>query len=173
MPEHDSLLDLDSRTIDALMSDAYARLRALAAGQRRRLPAGETMSTTVLVHEAYLKVKRVGVRGEVDPDRFLGLCATAMRQILIDEIRRRQRAGANATLRTGDGKQLPNLTDMLHLDDALKKLATHGKRLVHVVECRFFAGYTEQETARALGVTERTVRRDWTKAKAYLTRALA
>jgi RNA polymerase sigma factor (TIGR02999 family) len=173
MPEHDSLLDLDSRTIDALMDDAYARLRALAAGQRRRLPAGETMSTTVLVHEAYLKVKRVGVRGEVDPDRFLGLCATAMRQILIDEIRRRQRAGANATLKTGDGQHAPPLTDMLHLDAALDELATHGKRLVQVVECRFFAGYTEPETARALGVTERTVRRDWTKAKAYLTRALA
>ncbi|MEE4329569.1 MAG: ECF-type sigma factor [Wenzhouxiangella sp.] len=165
-------LELDEQTIDALMQDAYARLRALAAGQRRRLPAGETLSTTVLVHEAYLKVKRVGVRGEVDPDRFLGLCATAMRQILIDELRRRQRQGIKVTLATRDSGHSANLTDMLQIDDALDDLARKDERLVRVVECRFFAGYTAEETARALGVTERTVRRDWTKAQAYLARAL-
>lgn len=168
-----ALLELDDQTIDALMQGAYARLRALAAGQRRKLPAGETMSTTVLVHEAYLKVKRVGVHGQLDPDRFLGLCATAMRQILIDEVRRRQRRGARLTLETSDGGGAPQLAEMLHLDAALDELAARGERLARVVECRFFAGYTEQETARALGVTERTVRRDWTKARAYLTRALA
>lgn len=177
MSDTHSLLDLDgqtldAQTIDALMQDAYVRLRALAAGQRRKLPAGQTMSTTALVHEAYLKVKRVGVPGQIDPDRFLGLCATAMRQILIDEVRRRSRRGRNATLNTADGGSAPQLTDMLHLDDALNNLADYGERLVRVVECRFFAGYTEQETARALAIDERTVRRDWIKAKAYLSREL-
>jgi len=173
MSDKDLPLDLDDQTLDALMQGAYARLRALAAGQRRKLPASATLSTTALVHEAYLKVRRVGVQGEFDPDRFLGLCATAMRQILIDEVRRRSRRGHNSTLSTADGGLEPQLTDLLHVDEALDNLAEHGERLVRVVECRFFAGYTERETARALGVTERTIRRDWTKAKAYLTRALA
>jgi len=172
MSDTDSLLDLDSHTLDALMHDAYGRLRALAAGQRRKLPAGQTISTTVLVHEAYLKVKRVGVRGEIDPNGFLGLCATAMRQILIDEVRRRNRRGENATLQTAHGGERAQLAEMLQIDEALDRLAVYGPRLARVVECRFFAGYTEQETARALDVTERTVRRDWIKAKAYLTRAL-
>jgi RNA polymerase sigma factor (TIGR02999 family) len=173
MSDSDALLELDNQTLDRLMHDAYARLRALAAGQRRKLPPGQTMSTTALVHEAYLKVKRVGVPGEVDPDRFMGLCATAMRQILIDELRRRDRKGQQATLKTLDGGVEPRLIDILQIDEALKELAARGERLVRVVECRFFAGFSEQETARALGVTDRTVRRDWTKARAYLTRALA
>jgi RNA polymerase sigma factor (TIGR02999 family) len=173
MSDASPLLELDGQTIDALMHDAYVRLRALAAGQRRKLPVGQTMSTTALVHEAYLKVKRVGVPGDVDPDRFLGLCATAMRQILIDEIRRRSRRGQSATLNTLHGGRPSPLAGLLDVDDALADLARHGERLVPVVECRFFAGYTEEETARALGVSERTVRRDWIKAKAYLTRVLA
>ncbi len=173
MTDSQSLLSLDQETIDLLMQDAYARLRAIAAGQRRKLPASQTLSTTALVHEAYLKVKRVGVRGQIDPDRFLGLCATAMRQILIDEVRRQQRSGLKATFRTAHGGQQLPLSELLQIDGALEELSKHGERLVPVVECRFFAGYTEEETARALGVTERTVRRDWTKAKAYLTRALA
>ena len=173
MPDSNALLELDSQTIDRLMHDAYARLRAMAAGQRGKLPAGQTLSTTALVHEAYLKVKRVGVSGEIDPDRFMGLCATAMRQILIDELRRRARRGPKSTLKTLDGGQESRLSDILQIDEALEELAGHGKRMVQVVECRFFAGYSEQETARALGVTDRTVRRDWTKARAYLTRALA
>jgi len=173
MSESKLPIELDSQTIDRLMHDAYARLRAMAAGQRGKLPPGQTMSTTALVHEAYLKVKRVGVQGDVDPDRFMGLCATAMRQILIDELRRRARRGHRSTLKTLDGRQETRLSDILQIDQALEDLGKHGKRLVQVVECRFFAGYSEQETARALGVTDRTVRRDWTKARAYLTRALA
>jgi RNA polymerase sigma factor (TIGR02999 family) len=166
-------IELDDQTLDRLMHDAYLRLRSMAAGQRGKLAAGQTLSTTALVHEAYLKIKRVGVPGELDPDRFLGLCATAMRQILIDELRKRARRGQQATLETLADRRTTNLTDILQVDDALSDLARHGERLVHVVECRFFAGYSEEETARALGVTDRTVRRDWTKARAYLTRALA
>lgn len=173
MAQTNGLLKLDQATLDVLMDSAYQRLRAMAAGQRRRLPVSETLSTTALVHEAYLKVQKAELADALDADRFLGLCATAMRQILIDEARRRQCVRMDHSLPTNlDGGQ-PPVSELLQIDQALDDLAKRGDRLVQVVECRFFAGYTEQETARALGVNERTVRRDWTKARAYLARSLA
>lgn len=150
-------------------------LRRQARHERRRVRAGETLRTTALVHEAFLRLHRGdGWLGEL---HFLRAAALAMRQALVDHAR------AKLTAKRGGG-QVDSLEDhaiepfwvsderLVALDDALQDLTRLNPRLTRVIECRFFAGYTEVETARVLGVTDRTVRRDWIKAKAWLFQAL-
>jgi RNA polymerase sigma-70 factor, ECF subfamily len=164
----------------------YNELRALAqaelAGERR----GHTLSATALVNEAYLKLS--GGRpiatpsGEpLDRARFFGLAARAMRQILVDHARTRGRQKRGGSwVRVGEAgfdvaalEEQASPVDTLDLDEALTRLASQHPDAARVVELRFFAGLTEAATAEVLGMSERTVRRHWTFARASLHRELA
>ena len=166
------------RSIDGLVALAYHELRAIA---HRRLaargPAG-TLSTTALVNEAYLRLVDQTGNGAYERSHFLAVASLAMRHVLVDRARER------VTLKRGGIRQRVTLDDahlavdaepdaLLELDDAMHQLAAFEPRLAHVVECRFFGGLTEPETAEALGITVRTVQRDWVKARVLLRRALA
>ena len=153
----------------------YEDVSRLAHRERRRVRAGETLQTTALIHEAYLKLLRSSHFN--DRAHFLRAAALAMRHILVNHARDRLAA------KRGGGAQIETLEDELdvgleedcsvvEVHEALDQLASFDERLAQVVECRFFAGYTEQDTAAALGLTERTVRRDWAKARAWLRVAL-
>jgi RNA polymerase sigma factor (TIGR02999 family) len=166
----------DPAALARAFESAYAELRRVAHGQLRRLRPGQTLTTTSLVHEAFVKL----VGSPVDPlDRahFLALAARAMRQILVDYARRRlsrKRGGAlRRTTLDGDAIAVETIAEeMIGIDRALARLESLDGRLVQVVECRFFGGMSEEEVAQALGVTDRTVRRDWQKARAFLLREL-
>ena len=133
------------------------------------------MRPTELVHEAYVKLSAGGAEAAVDRSHFLAIAARAMRQVLVDEARHRQAAKRGggwkrATLSGSHWVADFDVDELLTLNDALDELDPRQRQ---VVECRFFAGMDEGEIAEALGVTERTVRRDWVKARAWLYRALA
>ncbi|HUP22354.1 MAG TPA: sigma-70 family RNA polymerase sigma factor [Thermoanaerobaculia bacterium] len=163
----------DRTALDALLPLVYDELRRIARGQRQRLGSSLTVNTTALVHEAYLKLVKDRARHYTDRSHFFAVAATAMRQLLIDEAKR------HAAKKRGSGRRPISLDSvdvgvevqaesLLELDRALDKLGQVSPRLLRVVECRFFGGLTETETASALAVTDRTVRRDWAKARAWL-----
>ena len=165
--------DGDRRAFEELVAHLYDDLRRVARRQLYRARPGETLDTTGLVHETYLKL--VG-RSPVDCDdraHFLGLMARAMRQVIIDYSRRRR-----TEKRGGDRNRVPleeadpelrhDSEMLIALDEALDRLGSHDPRLVRLVECRFFAGFTEEETAEVLGVSRSTVQRDWIRARAWL-----
>jgi RNA polymerase sigma factor (TIGR02999 family) len=158
------------------MPVVYEELKRLARRERFRLSGGDTLTTTALIHEAYLRLARsprFASRGD-----FLRVAAVAMRRILVDRVRaqfaqkrgggaRRVEVDEVADLRVEDGERV------LAVHEALQRLGDLNPRLAGLVECRFFAGYSEPETAEALGVSERTVQRDWTLARAWLRKELA
>jgi RNA polymerase sigma factor (TIGR02999 family) len=151
----------------------YDELRRLAHRQLMREAPGQTIGTTALVHEAYLKLidqTRVEWAGRA---HFMAIAATAMRRILID------RARSRGSLKRGGGLQPIPIESvelaaeeradlLLALDEALTRLHALDARQAQVVECRYFGGMTEEETAAALGIGLRTVKRDWAKAKSWL-----
>jgi RNA polymerase sigma factor (TIGR02999 family) len=151
----------------------YAELREIADRLLRRESPGHTLQPTALVHEAWFKLAGDAAPNAVDQAHFLALAARAMRQVLVDHARRRRtakRGGAMPELTIADdrlGLAIP-LDDLLALDDALTRLGEHETRLARVVELRFFAGLSEEEVAATLGLTTRTVQRDWVKARAWL-----
>lgn len=160
---------------DRLLPLFYDDLKQLAHRERRRVGAGATMQTTALVNEAYLKLR--GSDGWNTDQHFLRAAALAMRHALVNH------AIARVAGKRGDGAPHDSLTAahdvaagddaaLLSLNEALERLAASSLRLAQVVECRYFAGYDERETATALGISERTVRRDWTLARAWLHREL-
>jgi RNA polymerase sigma factor (TIGR02999 family) len=163
--------------LDLVVTRAYHELRVIA---HRRLVAREghgTLSTTALVNEAYLKLVDQSRAGWSDRAHFLALASLAMRHVLVDRARERatlKRGGVHAQVTLDD--ELVGAEDqaamVLHLDEALHRLAAFEPRLARVVECRFFGGLTETETAQALDLTTRTVQRDWVKARVLLRRAL-
>ena len=160
----------DPATVNELLPLVYGELRRLAQRYMRHERPDHTLTTTALVHEAYLRlVDQTRVQWQ-DRNHFLGIAAIAMRRILVEHARRR-----NVQRRGGD-RQRVSLSDLsiaqddsadtlLALDEAMVRLAALSPRLVRVVECRYFLGLTEEETAAALEITSRTVRRDWIKAK--------
>jgi len=157
---------------DQILPLVYHELRRAA---RRELAArpSDTLSTTALVHELYLKFSHARRADWQNRAHFLSVAAVAMRHILVDRARRRlaeKRGGVHRTVTLDDALVAidNNAESLLELHEALDHLATLDQRLARVVECRFFGGMTEQETAEALGITERTVRRDWVKARALL-----
>lgn len=162
--------------VQLLVDALYADLHRLAHRERRRaLGRSDTLCTTALVHEAYLKLSRYG--GFRDRAHFLSTAALAMRQVLVGHARKRlaDKRGSGAALLPLDAAEdvlAESEERIVALDDALAALEEANPRLARVVECRYFAGYTEPETAEALGVTDRTVQRDWAKAKALLYEAL-
>ena len=165
-------------SLDRLVPQLYGELRAIAHRRIARRPDGGTLETTGLVHEVYLKlVDQSGVDVR-DRAHFLALASLAMRHVLVDRAKARgrlKRGGATGLI-TFDEERIAvddQPEALLQLDDALSWLASLEPRLARVVECRFFGGLGESEIAQALGVTERTVQRDWAKARMLLRRALA
>lgn len=161
---------------DELLPIFYADLKRLARRERSRVGAGGTLHTTALVHEAYLKLR--GTRSWNDEAHFLRAAALAMRHALVNHAEARKaakRGGGVPHLPLEEALDVGAASDetLLALDEALQRLARQSARLARVVECRFFAGFDERETARALGLSERTVRRDWTLARAWLYRELS
>lgn len=172
----------DANAMDRLMALVYDELRAIAHRQLRRRRPGQTLDTTALVHEAYLKLVDPGGAAWQERHHFFSVAAVAIRHILVDAARRRaaRKRGGEAVRVTFD-ELLPAQRDLgagvdaveiLALDQALTSLAALNERLSRLVELRFFAGLTEEETAEVLGTSERTVRRDWRKARAFLFHAL-
>jgi RNA polymerase sigma factor (TIGR02999 family) len=161
---------------DELLPLFYEELRRIGRRERRRVGAGATLQTTALVNEAYLKLRNV--KGWADDRHFLGAAALAMRHALVNH------AKAQIAQKRGGGGKKVSLTaagelgvaaeeDVVAVNEALERLAEHAPRPARVVECRYFGGYSEAETARVLGISERTVRREWTFAKAWLYKELA
>jgi RNA polymerase sigma factor (TIGR02999 family) len=168
----------EAGAFDALVPLVYADLRRLARVQRRRLPAGDTLDTTGLVHEAYARLVDAARVSWNDRGHFLAVAAKVMRHILVDYARTRGRLkrGGNQRMETLDEDMLAVARDaerLLDIDRALERLVHVDPRLVRLVECRFFAGLSEQETADALGLSLRTVQRDWLRARAALRRELS
>jgi RNA polymerase sigma factor (TIGR02999 family) len=170
--------------LDRLVPLVYEDLARMAHRQLGLEVAGHTLATSELVHEAYLRlVDQTRVQWS-DRAHFFAVASHLMRRVLVDHARRHRaarRGGVNRrpvpldALDSMDAGALA--TDeraevLLALDEALERLAALDERQARVVECRFFAGLTEPETAEALGVTERTVARDWVKARGWLYQAL-
>jgi RNA polymerase sigma factor (TIGR02999 family) len=161
-----------------LFSLVYAELRGMARGHRRRMWAVDTLNTTALVHEAYLKLVDHSAPSWEDRSHFLAVASTAMRHILINyaERKRTQKRGGDRCEVTFDdafGMSDGRIDSLLTIQQALGTLDRLDPRLTKIVDCRFFGGLSEAEIACVLGVTERTVRREWSKAKAVLAKALA
>jgi RNA polymerase sigma factor (TIGR02999 family) len=163
----------DPEAFDRLLPLVYDDLRRIASRHLRRNRPSNTLDTTSLVHEYYLKVAdRPGADWQ-DRGHFLAIAARAMRQVIIGYARKRgaaKRGGAEQRV-TLDERRIAveeQAEWLLAVDQALALLGERSERLAQVVECRFFAGLSEEETAAALGVSLRTAQRDWMKAKAWL-----
>jgi RNA polymerase sigma factor (TIGR02999 family) len=158
-----------------LLPPFYDQLKRIAHRARARVGAGNTMQTTALVHEAYLRLK--GARDFADDTHFLRAAALAMRHALINhaEARHAEKRGSGSmhlTLSHAADFSVDTDEGILTLNDALQRLASEMPRLADVIECRFFGGYSEEDTARVLGMSLRTVQRDWLRARAWLFREL-
>jgi len=155
----------------------YDELRDAARRQLAVRAGGDTLSATGLVHEAYLKLARQTDISWRDRYHFMAIAALAMRHVLVDRAKarlagKREGSGRPVTL---DERLVPDPNQpeaLLHINDALERLTAEEPRLARIVECRFFGGFSEPEIAEALGVTVRTVQRDWVKARILLRRAL-
>jgi len=163
----------DSRALDRLVPLVYEELRALAKRELYREQQGHTLHATALVHETYLKLAGSGMPAS-DRAHFLAIAARAMRQVLVDHARRRKavKRGGDmvcTTLKDGGAPVEFRPDELIALDQALEKLDPRQRQ---IVEFRFFAGMEEKEVADVLGVSDRTVRREWVKARAWLYRAL-
>lgn len=165
-----------NRAVNYDVAELYPELRRLARRERRRGGPQTGPQTTSLVHEAWFRLN--GRSNYNDHGHFLCAAALAMRHVLIDAARARMRMkrglGVVQTTLNEDALAATTMPDetLVELDQAIERLAVFDPRLASIVECRFFAGYTEGETADALKVNERTVRRDWVKAKAWLYKEL-
>ncbi len=174
----------DAAAVGGLFSLVYDQLKRIARTQRSR-QSEDTLNTTALVHEAFIKLSNKENLGVQDRSHFLAVAATAMRQILIDHARSRlaaKRGGGSSTpipfheieaaldssANFDDGKAQA----LVALDESLTRLSLRSERQGRVVECRFFAGLSIEETAAALGLSAATVKRDWAMAQAWLYRDL-
>jgi RNA polymerase sigma-70 factor (ECF subfamily) len=167
----------DRQAFDRLVPMVYDDLRRIARRQLGRGNPDRVLDTTGLVHESYLKLVDGGRVDWQDRNHFLGVAARAMRQVVIGYARR------SGAAKRGAGGQQTTLDDgllavdsqaewLLALDAALGRLGEKSPRLAQVVECRFFAGLSEEETAAAMGVSLRTAQRDWMRARAWLREEL-
>jgi len=167
----------DAGALDRLFPLVYDQLRRIAHQHLGRERPGHTLDTTALVHEAYLKLVDQTRVEWADRSHFFAVASQAMRRILVDYARRyrsEKRGGAPRRVSLTDAMLVAEqrADTLLAVDEALNRLAILDDRLSRVVEFRFFGGLSEAETAQVLGVTARTVRRDWAKAKGWLHRAL-
>lgn len=164
--------------LDALVPLLYDDLRRLAAAHMRREPAGHSLQPTALVHETYVRLVDQRQAGWVSRAHFFGAAAGVMRRILVDlaRARRADKRGGQLTRVTlvedvaADG---PTEIDVLALHQALERMAAFSPRQERIVELRYFGGLTIEETAAVLGISDATVVREWTIAKAWLRSALS
>jgi len=185
MSDADSLTDLirraqggDAEALRSVFGATYGELRGLARSRLRKGSRNTMLDTTSLVHEAYLRFANSGRLNIDDRQHFLRYASHVMRSVIVDFVRekvaqRRGGAAVHVTLNSELGNGIATgESEILKVHQALEELAQHDARLVQVVEMRYFAGMTELEIAAVLGVNERTVRRDWQKAKLLLADAL-
>jgi RNA polymerase sigma factor (TIGR02999 family) len=179
-----ALRDGEPGSMDGLVSVVYEQLKQMAHRQLGMEPVGHTLSTTALVHEAYLRLVDQTRVSWSERAQFFGVAAQCMRRVLLDHARRHQatrRGGAMHVVSVdllgaadAGGLATADRADILvSLDEALQRLALLDARQAQVVECRFFGGLTEAETAEALGLTPRTIARDWVKARGWLYEQLS
>jgi len=167
----------DPKAHQDLSARVYADLHKLAVLQFRNERTGHSLQPTALVHEAYLRLiddRKVNWQART---QFLAMAAKQMRRVLVDHYRRKvaikRFGGARRVTLAEDVAVTPDGTlDFIALHEALERLASLSVRQAQVVECRFFGGMSIRETARALGVAERTVKQDWTVARTWLAREL-
>ena len=164
----------DPAALDNVLALMYDDLRVLARRRLGREYQARTLEPTALVHEAYLKMMGGASVDAADRAHLLAIASRAMRQVLVDRARRRtaaKRADAwkQVTLTDAGIPDGLDAEELLSLDDALARLEPRQRQ---IVECRFFGGMNDDEIAASLGVTDRTVRREWVKARARLNRAL-
>ncbi len=168
----------DRDALNQLLPMVYERLRAMAHARLAGRRAGASIDTTDLVHEAYLKLVDQSRAQWRDRSHFFAVAATAMRQIVVDRARRRgaRKRGGGVRPALLDDAQ-PGVgaraEEILALDQALARLGALSERMVKMVELRFFAGLSVEETAEVLGLDPRTVNRDWRAARALLYRELS
>ena len=168
----------DAGAVDQLFGVLYPDLRQLAHSRLRRSGHLTLLDTTGLVHEAYLRLFQADSLQAVDRSQFMAYAARVMRSVVVDFVRRR-----SADRRGGDVVHVdiedpavavadPREREVVRIDEALEELALIDERLVRVVEMRYFAGMTEDQVAEALGLSRRSVARDWEKARLFLANAL-
>jgi RNA polymerase sigma factor (TIGR02999 family) len=167
----------DESVVDALFARMYGELREIAHQRLRSFRPGDTLSTTALVHEAYVKLVDQGRADPQDRAHFLALASRAMRFVLVDHARARtaaKRGGSDQAVPLDDVQIAADerAHDLVQLDEALRRLADGDARLAEVVELRFFGGLGHEEIATATGRSVPTVKRDWTRARAWLYREM-
>lgn len=163
---------------NAFFAEAYRELRKLARIHLRTGGRAPVLNTTTLIHESYLRLAGAGRLELKDRGHFLCYAARAMRSVIVDEVRKRQssRHGGHVALVVLDTELANNISvaerEILGIHDALDELGKLDSRMARIVEMRYFAGMTEAEIADALELTDRTVRREWEKARLWLSAAL-
>ena len=169
----------DAEARDALLGAIYGELRRIAHGALGGERAAHTLTTTELVHEAYLRLVDVTRVSWQDRAHFFAVAARVMRRVLVDWARARRagkRGGGEVPLSlddvAGGVADAGRADELVALDEALDRLAARSERQARVVECRYFAGLTIEETAEALGVSPTTVKQDWVLARTWLFREL-
>lgn len=170
--------DGERDAMDDLMPIVYSQMRQMAHNQLRRERRDHTLNTTALVHEAFLKLVDQNRVQWQNRNHFFAIAAQAMRRILVNyaKMRQRKKRGGDAAKVSFDEQQvLPQARpeELIALDEALTRLEAVDERRARIVECRYFAGFSIDETAEILGVSARTVKRDWTLARAWLYREIA
>lgn len=167
----------DREALNRLFPLVYDEMRRIAHGRLRSERSDHTLNTTALVHEAYLKLVGLERMNWQNRAHFFAIASQAMRNVLVSYAVRRKadKRGGGQQRVTLDEERLVaehRLDDLLHLNQALEQLEALDERQARVVECRFFGGLSIDETAHALGISPATVSRDWTMARAWLTRIL-
>lgn len=166
----------DPQSFDKLVPLVYEQLRTIAqrylAGNR-----GNTLDTTALVHEAYMKLANADDQDYDNRDQFMRICSVVMRNLVIDFARKRTAAkrGGHANPLTFEEDKFAidsQAEELLALNQAMDKLSEYDPKLTRIVECKYFAGLTDLETAQALEMSERSVRRGWVKARSLLHQIL-
>ncbi|NNF27075.1 MAG: sigma-70 family RNA polymerase sigma factor [Gemmatimonadetes bacterium] len=170
--------DGDEVAFDRLIDLVYGDLRRIAQHHIRLGSRDVVLNTTMLVHEAYLKIARVDSGEWPSRAQFFAFCSKVMRRILIDFARKRRsqkRGGGQIRVTLGDEVAAleADTEEILALEDALQRLEQKSPRMARIVECRFYGGMSVPETAEALSTSSRTVEREWTRARAYLRQAMA
>jgi len=167
----------DRKAMDEAFQELYPHLKQIAHARRRGWQGQQTLNTTVLIHEAFLKVAGSGARKFESRKHFFATAARAMRQVLINyaekrSARKRGGGAAEVTLHEGDAAVGDSLDELLMLNRALEELEQESPRAARVVDCMFFAGLSIAETAEALDISPATVKRDWAGARVWLYRRM-
>ena len=169
--------DGEPAALDRLMPIVYEELKRLASAYMRRQKPGHSLQTVDLVNEAYMRLIDSSRVKWQDRNHFYAIASQIMRRLLVDSARKRnsqKRGGGRAQITLDDNLEIAGGpgTDLVALDEAMKRLAVLNPRQSRIIELRYFGGLTEEETAEVLGLSSRTIRRDWTVARAWLFREL-